>query len=226
MNEQIKTDKKDRRRERVRKEILRAAAEVFTSKGFHEATIQEIASIADFSAGALYNYFENKEALFIDLVTDVHESIQQRLALPDGDLPLVDLLRHAVGNLFSFAEEYRNHFRLVALLQMGGDLALGRFVKQHAFAGPEALTRYMHAMVARAIERGEVADFPAGCVETFVGAVIQGFVFRWFHEPGAGRLTDRTETVVQLILHGIAPVQHNNGAAADPAAARATRKQR
>ena len=48
---------------RVR-EILRAAAEVFATKGFHEATIQEIAKHAEFSAGSLYNYFENKEALF------------------------------------------------------------------------------------------------------------------------------------------------------------------
>lgn len=226
MNEPIKNNRKDRRRERVRKEILRAAAEVFTSKGFHEATIQEIARCADFSAGALYNYFENKEALFIDLVTDVHENIEQRLALPDGDLPLVDLLRHVVGNLFAFAEEYRNHFRLVALLQMGGDLALGRIAKQHSFAGPETLMRFMRSMVAHAVERGEVATLPAGSTEIFVGAVVQGFIFNWFHQPGAPRLTDQTENAVQLILHGIACPQQNNGAAAAPVTGRATRKHR
>jgi AcrR family transcriptional regulator len=224
MNGQIKTERKDRRRERVRKEILRAAAEVFTSKGFHEATIQEIARIADFSAGALYNYFENKEALFCDLVADVHENIEQRLVLPNADLPLADLLRHVVGNLFAFAEEYRNHFRLVALLQMGGDLAIGRVAKQAAIAGPKALTQFFQTMMAHASERGELRQLPPVIAETFVAGVVQGFVMRWFHEPDGTKLTDQVEHVVQLILHGIGRAPVTTITVAGTAAVHSTKK--
>ncbi|MBN2358427.1 MAG: TetR/AcrR family transcriptional regulator [Deltaproteobacteria bacterium] len=204
MNGPIKSERKDRRRERVRKEILRAAAEVFTSKGFHEATIQEIARVADFSAGALYNYFDNKETLFCDLIADVQESLQQRLNLPDPALPLADQLRHVVSTLFAFAEEYRNHFRLVALLHMGGGLALGRNATKEFAAGPLEFSRFICTTIERAIAAGEARDQALASADTFIQGVIQGFTFRWFHEPGGKRLTDQTETVVQLIMHGIA----------------------
>jgi AcrR family transcriptional regulator len=224
MNGQTKIERKDRRRERVRKEILRAAAEVFTSKGFHEATIQEIARIADFSAGALYNYFENKEALFADLIADVNENLEQRLLMPAADLPLAAQLRHVVGTLFAFAEEYRNHFRLAALLHMGGGLALGHNIAQGAAMGPLAIAHFMHDMVERAVKSGEIAELAPMAVETYVQGVIHGFVFKWFHEPGAQRLSDQTETVVQLILHGIAQPLSTAGEAAIRRSPRATRK--
>ncbi len=45
-------------------EILRAAFEVFTEKGFHGATMLDVASRARASKTTLYARFDNKEALF------------------------------------------------------------------------------------------------------------------------------------------------------------------
>lgn len=50
-----------------RREILRAAFRCFSQKGLHGTTMQEIADEADLSAGALYRYFESKEALIESL---------------------------------------------------------------------------------------------------------------------------------------------------------------
>jgi AcrR family transcriptional regulator len=50
-----------------REQILDAAEHVFARKGFHEATIKEIASRAEFSAGAVYGFFENKDDLFAQI---------------------------------------------------------------------------------------------------------------------------------------------------------------
>lgn len=46
-----------------RRQILSAAGRCFSSRGFHDATMQEIADEAGLSAGALYRYFDGKEAL-------------------------------------------------------------------------------------------------------------------------------------------------------------------
>ena len=46
-------------------EILDAAATVFANSGYHGANIPSICSQAGISVGALYKYFNNKEALFI-----------------------------------------------------------------------------------------------------------------------------------------------------------------
>ena len=45
--------------------ILEAAAAVFARKGFHQATIREIAELADVAEGTIYNYFADKRDLLV-----------------------------------------------------------------------------------------------------------------------------------------------------------------
>lgn len=47
-----------------RSQLLDAAEEVFGRKGFHEATLKEVAELAGFSVGSVYSFFENKDDLF------------------------------------------------------------------------------------------------------------------------------------------------------------------
>lgn len=42
-----------------RTQILRGAAQVFSEKGFYQATTKETAQAADVSEGTIYNYFKN-----------------------------------------------------------------------------------------------------------------------------------------------------------------------
>lgn len=56
------------RQERTREALLRAAAEVFAKRGFHAATLPEIARAAGCSTGAVYSNFEGKEDLFLALL--------------------------------------------------------------------------------------------------------------------------------------------------------------
>ena len=52
----------------TRERLLAAARSVFASSGFHGASVEEIASLAGFSTGALYSNFEGKEDLFLVLM--------------------------------------------------------------------------------------------------------------------------------------------------------------
>ena len=49
--------------EQRRRQILRAAGQCFAEKGFHQASMAEIAKAAGLSMGLLYRYFANKDAL-------------------------------------------------------------------------------------------------------------------------------------------------------------------
>src|SRR5271166_6381749 len=52
----------------TRERLLSAARTVFASSGFHGASVEEIASRAGFSTGALYSNFDGKEDLFLVLM--------------------------------------------------------------------------------------------------------------------------------------------------------------
>jgi TetR/AcrR family transcriptional regulator, repressor of fatR-cypB operon len=61
---QIKPTRRERERLSKREEILTAARKVFAEKGFEKATLDEIAQVAEFGKGTIYNYFSSKETLF------------------------------------------------------------------------------------------------------------------------------------------------------------------
>lgn len=56
-------------KERRRLDILAAAEQCFIERGFHQASMQDIARKAGVSMGLLYRYFENKDALIESFAT-------------------------------------------------------------------------------------------------------------------------------------------------------------
>jgi len=60
----------ERRRQQTREHLLEAAARVFAERGFHGATMDEVAAAAGFTKGAVYSNFKNKEDLFLALLDE------------------------------------------------------------------------------------------------------------------------------------------------------------
>jgi AcrR family transcriptional regulator len=58
----------ERRRALTRTTLIDAAADVFARRGFHAASLEEIAETAGFTRGAIYKNFENKEELFFAVI--------------------------------------------------------------------------------------------------------------------------------------------------------------
>jgi AcrR family transcriptional regulator len=60
-------ERREREKEERRNSILDAAEKVFFSKGVREATVEEIAQVAELSKGTLYLYFNSKEAMYFGI---------------------------------------------------------------------------------------------------------------------------------------------------------------
>src|SRR4051794_24769266 len=58
------------RQARTRARLLEAAAKVFARRGFHAASVDEVAGEAGYSTGALYHQFKGKEDLFLALLEE------------------------------------------------------------------------------------------------------------------------------------------------------------
>jgi AcrR family transcriptional regulator len=59
---------REQSRANTREKLLAAARSVFARSGFHGASVEEIASEAGFSTGALYSNFDGKQDLFLELM--------------------------------------------------------------------------------------------------------------------------------------------------------------
>src|SRR5207248_9180685 len=62
--------RREERKEETRAELVRAAAKVFALRGFHGATLDQIAEEAGFSTGAVYWHVSGQDDLFLAVYED------------------------------------------------------------------------------------------------------------------------------------------------------------
>lgn len=82
---------REQSRAATRERLLSAARRVFAARGFHAASVEEIASEAGHSTGALYSNFGGKEDLFLalmehEIAREVHEieaAVGQQATIPE-----------------------------------------------------------------------------------------------------------------------------------------------
>ena len=103
MNQAKQLTRNERALQWRRDQVLDASEAVFASKGFHEATMQEIARKAEYATGTLYTLFESKDALFAAVVERRLPQITEHLrgAMATGTSPREQVER-LVGAFFDF----------------------------------------------------------------------------------------------------------------------------
>jgi len=124
----------ERRRELTREALLASAREVFAHRGFHAASLEEIAEAAGFTRGAVYSNFENKEELFF-AVLDRHVETQ---------LAAFDALFEDSGGPNAVSDE--DIVRVWRQLTSGGDpewVALSLEFRLYVLRNPDVRDRYL-----------------------------------------------------------------------------------
>ena len=106
-------ERKEREREQRRKDIINAAEHIFFSRGFDNATMDEVADMAELSKGTLYLYFKSKEDLQFALFmrgSDVLMDLMKKRLNEDND-GYTNLLLLA-ETFIAFSRSHRDYFDL------------------------------------------------------------------------------------------------------------------
>ena len=80
-----KLSRREREKIRHRREMIEAAKKLFALKGFRGTTLDEIAEEAEFGKGTLYNYFENKEDIYVETLASVFIAVAEIVAKVDAE---------------------------------------------------------------------------------------------------------------------------------------------
>ncbi|QBD77354.1 TetR/AcrR family transcriptional regulator [Ktedonosporobacter rubrisoli] len=92
-----------------RNEILDAAQRLIATKGYEQMTIQDLLDALRMSKGALYHYFDSKQAVLEGLIDLLLERVEQRFlpVLQDSTLSALDKLQHFFTTLVEWKTEQR-----------------------------------------------------------------------------------------------------------------------
>jgi AcrR family transcriptional regulator len=193
------SDSAGRDPEATRGRILDAALDVFSQKGYHDSSVDEIVAESRTSKGAVYFHFPNKQALFFALVDKFAALLERRATEAIGREELgirrVDAALTAILEVFG---QYRPlaKIMLVQAVGLGAPFEMKRMELHDRFAA--LIRRYLDEAIA-------VGDIPPVDTElvayAWMGAINE-IVIRWVYtgEPNANRIMN---TLRPMLLHSI-----------------------
>ncbi len=187
-----------------RSEILEAATTVFSEKGFHAATLDDVAAAAGVSKGSIYNHFDSKEDV-IDGLSELWQSVDDEVFdSADRKSRSVDGLSHVANTTIRRMQrpDFRDSIRLGLFLW--AEILVNPSVQKSQMMLVKEWRRRVHGLVVAAQEAGEIGpEHDAWAVTTFLGSLTVGLYMAEAWGIRAKRAA--LEKLVDSFLEGLAP---------------------
>lgn len=199
-----RTARRQEYKNRQRQEIMAVALELFSGRGYHHVSMQDIAREAEFAVGTLYKFFKNKEELYRAIILDLSEKFSAALAhaLEQGD------------------NEYE---RLMNYLTIGGEIFMAnsqavslyfvetRGVRFNPRAGLEevVMSRYdqvlewLSKVFAGGIEKGIFRSLDPDYLARSLDSLACTFLFAWLDNPQKYPYEKSLRMMDEIFFHNV-----------------------
>lgn len=162
--------------------IFDAAEAVLAERGYHGASVDEVAKRAEISVGTLYNLFGNKENLFASLIERNIDLLRQTVAArAEAAATGIDKLHAAVDGVFAYFDEHEQAFRVWVTthgLEWNVAPAFGERVVAHTRAFKDDIT----ALFRRAVRDGGMPRLDPEFLALSLLGTINSFTIHWVME--------------------------------------------
>jgi AcrR family transcriptional regulator len=166
-----------------RSDILAAARQAFSARGFAATRMDDIARRAGISKAALYLQFDSKEALFEATTVELIEAMLPQAAPADfGDVPAEVLLRGLIAAFAVRLGESEMAFVPRVIIGEGMNFPdLARFYYENAVSRGMAV---IDRIIRHGIARGEfVCADPAHACRSVIGGILVTAMWKHVFEP-------------------------------------------
>ncbi|MGH7847271.1 MAG: TetR/AcrR family transcriptional regulator [Candidatus Binatia bacterium] len=187
----------EKQTEATRQRIVEGAFEVFAKKGYHQATMDEIASVSQVSKGGLYFHFPSKQDLFLALADAAANLLIGKMeqGMQTNGLRRRQKMRLAIESAFQLLERHRPMARVV-------------FLKMGSLGPPfDAKLMEIHGRIARLIQKeldqSETTVANSELISLmWVGALHEVLIW-WLHQPKPKALMSTFPELYSTLLRSI-----------------------
>ena len=149
-------DRKRQEKEIKRKDNINAAERVFFSKGFENASMDEVAKEAEFSKRTVYLYFNSKEQIYFEIMIRGYRLMIQMIENSFQTKPprnALEELRNIFFTFFEFSRDYPEYFKAIMEYETK-DSNDQLSVKDESKAGCYRLGEMIFGYLFRALQKG------------------------------------------------------------------------
>jgi len=183
----------------TKEEILEAAAQIIREKGYHAASMQDIAQAVDLRKASLYHHFDRKQKILVelldkalDILIEEIEVVVQKPVTPDEKLRLAlrSYLNSLVDNIDLASVLLLEHRSLEPGLQEGHIPRRDRY---------EELWR---GIIEEGVSEGVFScDDPRLAIKAVLG--VANWTIMWYQEGGSLSATEIADQTADLLLNGL-----------------------
>ena len=185
-----------------REQILEAATQVFSEKGFRRATTREVAREAGVSEGTIYNYFEDKDALLVAILDGLNETERRAEDFEEGMATdfrgfFQKYLRRRIHSIW----ENREVFRVVLSEMLVNAELRERYLRQVV----EPTMRIAEENFRSRMKQGEVRQTDAPLATRSVAGAVLGLLVLGLlgDEEISSRPDEVPDVLAGLLIHGL-----------------------
>jgi len=181
-----------------KREILRAASDVFRRRGLHDTGMRDIAGELGMAVGNLYYYFENKEALLAFCQEDALRGLLALAAEVRARPARADekLHRLLIGHVVLLNEEIPGSLAHIEVEALSGRLRRAVMDKRRAYE------RVLQELLREGIEQGIFRPVDAKVASfALLGAV--NWTVKWFRPDGGKSARQIANECAELLVRGL-----------------------
>ncbi len=192
--------RKERERLRHRQEVLTAALDLFSRRGFDKTTMADIARQAEFAVGTLYKLFKDKYALYRALIVDTLERCAQALTLalktPGSELQKIERYMETKAALFS---QHIPTARLYFAQTTGAGFISTAGLDEEARAVYEKVLGLLESVVRSGIRKKLILDLDPRMIVIGLEGLSNAFLLELTERP-ADFTVEKTATLMKRLL--------------------------
>jgi len=201
----VRTQKKSTLIEEVRrKQIVDTAIRTIASRGFANATLNEIAEEAGVSTGVITYHFRNKDDL-------IEESIKKLFEAPNEYVigrvnernTYAEKLRTYIESTIGFMVDNREHS--VALIYSFSSIS-NQEERQRIIALHHAkIRKFLVGVLHEGQRAGEFGKFDPTVLAQVIFGCLEGLLTQWVLDPAATNLSKTSRQLVEMVERHVSP---------------------
>ena len=182
-------------------DIVSAAAKVFRTKGYHAATVRDIADEVGILKGSLYHHFDSKEELLYLVVKEpiaqMFRTIAELAAAEDG---AAEKLRRAIS---AHLEAFDRHYPHLFVYLRERESVKRRFREMIGYS-PKEYERHWQQIIREGVESGEFRPDLDIQVASYGLLGMLNWLYKWYDPQGRLSVQEVAEEFTSLALAGLA----------------------
>jgi AcrR family transcriptional regulator len=185
-------------------DIVSAAAKIFRTKGYHAATVRDIADEVGILKGSLYHHFASKEELLYLVVKEPIAQMYRTISeIAAADATAAEKLRRAIS---AHLEAFDRHYPHLFVYLRERESVKRRFREMIGFS-PKEYERCWQQILREGIENGEFRPDLDIQVTSYGMLGMLNWSYKWYDPQGRLSVREVAEEFTTLALAGVAADQ-------------------